>query len=355
MYNYNGDSMNKDNIIVSIKSIKDIEKITADTKYINIAIDNVDEEVINYFYLYGQEFYYSDMIKDRRGYTYIDYDNFKASEDKIQSILKEVTSLEDNLEKTRYLYIALGKIISLDINLMEDKNDSISFGETSIINNIWGAMKDGKVTDNSCAKLFMYLCSRVKIKSEFVSTNISGHIANRVYLDDSTFLIVDLFNDIHNIKANFMTEHFDNYNDNISVDKKIGYIRDNYANCYLEAILKKFGEVKGDILYKILSTTEKVIELNKFIPIEIGSIFKEIFRKYYSNYDIKVNNLYINNENDKNHFVIISYKDEVYSFNYCKKRFVLIDMQDLRNNIKNNIIGIYDNEKFKLVENEVSV
>ena len=46
--------MNKESIIVTIDSIKDIDKITSDTKYINISIDKVGSDVIDYFLINGK-------------------------------------------------------------------------------------------------------------------------------------------------------------------------------------------------------------------------------------------------------------------------------------------------------------
>ena len=48
---------------------------------------------------------------------------------------------------------------------------------------------------------------------------------------------------MHNIQGGFITEYFDNYNDNIEVDKKIGYIKDDYMNnkldrcCFLRCMI----------------------------------------------------------------------------------------------------------------------
>ena len=41
--------MNSTDVIVSINSMKDIENITDNTKYINLSINNVDVNVIDYF------------------------------------------------------------------------------------------------------------------------------------------------------------------------------------------------------------------------------------------------------------------------------------------------------------------
>ena len=45
---------NTRSLVVSISTIKDLDKIKDDTKYINIDITNVDHSVINYFLLNGE-------------------------------------------------------------------------------------------------------------------------------------------------------------------------------------------------------------------------------------------------------------------------------------------------------------
>ena len=57
--------MNSTDVIVSINSMKDIENITDNTKYINLSINNVDVNVIDYFLLHGQNYMYTDTIDNK--------------------------------------------------------------------------------------------------------------------------------------------------------------------------------------------------------------------------------------------------------------------------------------------------
>lgn len=336
-------------VIVCIKSINDLTKITNDTKYINISIDNCDVEVINYFLLHGQEYSYSDITITKQGFIYASYECFKEAEEKINSILNNMPSNLNTLEKVRYIYISLGRILSRDINVMENKNDTISFGNISLINNIWGSLSKGKVTDKSISKLFIYLCSRVGIKSELIVSSFNGNLANKVYLDNS-FLIADLFRDIYNIQGGFSTLYFDKFNNDIDMDKRVGYIKDNYINYYLDKGLKDIDYTSEDIVYRILSLTEKIVDINRIGTVELGEIYKNIFSKYCPNYDIKINNFYVINGNFKDHFIGIIYNDKIYSFNYSKNRFMSVTNDDFISNLKNNKIGIYDDEDFSFKE-----
>ena len=205
--------MNSTDVIVSINSMKDIENITDNTKYINLSINNVDVNVIDYFLLHGQNYMYTDTI--------------------------------------------------------DNKNDVISFGSISTINNIWGALSTGKITNISLSKIFMYICSRIGISGEIINNSIKGNIANKINIKDD-FIVVDLFNDISYIQGNFSTHYFDKYNNNKDIDIKIGYINSDYSDYYIEKALKNIDYTDSDIVYKILSLTENIINAYMIGTYELG-------------------------------------------------------------------------------------
>lgn len=343
--------MDKESILVCINDVNDIAKITSRTKYINIAIDNVNSEIINYFLLHGQEYSYSDIVNGKNGFIYVNYECFRLGETKITNIINNMPNNLNTLEKIRYIYISLGNLLSVDINLMEDKNECISFANISLINNIWGSLAKGKTFDKTLSKIFMYVCFRLGIKSELIVSSINGSIGNKIYLDDS-FLIVNLFNDISNIRGKFITRYFDQYNDNISMDRKICYIRDNYTNFYLNKILKQIDYTKDYFLYEVLSIIAKVIDMSNIDTFSLSEIYKSIFKEHFPNIEISVNNFYICGD-DKEPFVVISYKEEFYSFNYQKNKFIQIDSIELENNMNNNTIGVYLNEQIDFNEKGV--
>ena len=273
-------------------------------------------------------------------------------EECIDNIIYNMPSNLKLIEKVRYIYVSLGKLLSIDINTMSDKNDNISFEMLSTINNIWGAISNGMVNDSVISKIFMYVCSRVGIETELISSSIKGNIANKVYIDDG-FLVVDLFNDIHNIQGGFITHYFDKYNDNKEIDKKIGYVKDEYTDCYIDNVLKDVIYNNDDTLFDVLSLTSNIINVSNIGTYELYKIYKNIFDKYVPNYGVKINNLFVLNNTDRRHFALFSYNNKYYSFNYSKGRFVNIDFNILYNNIESNTIGIYDGEEFSLGESKV--
>lgn len=342
--------MDRENIIISVKSMDDISKIGSDTKYINLCIDNVNMEVIDYFLLHGQKFSYSDTIGDRNGFIYASYDMFKCGENIIDNIVDSMPNNLNDIEKARYIYISLGKILSVDINTMDNKNDVISFGNISTINNIWGSLYKGKITDISISKLFMYLCSRIGIKSELINSGINGHIANKVYLDNS-YLVVDLYNDIYNIQGGFVTHYFDKYNNDKNLDKKILYIKDEYTDYYIDSVFDGDHSIEGDTVYEILSRTEKILDINNIGAVELSKIYKDIFDKCCPNYDIKINNFYVyDGFSNRQHFIMISYNGKCYSFNYSRECFTSLDYDMVIDNLNNRKIGLYDDEEFNVME-----
>ena len=58
---------------------------------------------------------------------------------------------------------------------------------------------------------------------------------------------------------------------------------------------------------------------------------------------ILINNLFLQDAG-KYHFIMISYNNEHYSYNYKKKSFVKVNDIDILDNIKTGKIGLYSNE-----------
>lgn len=348
LYNYYGDNMNSSNVIVKINTKKDIDKIDNNTKYINISIDSLDNEGLDYFLLNGSSFSYSDTINNRNGFIYASYDMFKKGENIIETIIYSMPSNLSDIEKVRYIYIYLGKILNVDINTFDNKNDSVSFDRISTINNIWGALSKCKVNDMVASKIFMYICFRIGIKCELISSSIKGNIANKVFVGDN-FLVVDLFNDIYNIQGGFCTKFFDKYNDDKDMDRKIGYIKDEYLNYYIDTSIKNISISNDNVLKDILSTTSNILNINNIGSYELFKLYRDIFDKYVPGYDIKINNLFVCSDGiNKDHFIVFNYGDTYYSYNYNKKCFISIDYNVLLDNINNKRIGIYEEEDFEL-------
>ena len=342
---------NKIPMIMSISTMEDIEELKKNNniKYINIDISNPNKEVLTYLLEHGEKYSYSDMIDEKKGYIYVSYNIFKESELIILDIIKGIPSNLSKLEIARYLYITLGKIIGYDINILPDKNETFNLKNINTINNIWGAIYNLKGTNISFTKIYLYLCRLTGINCHLIATSNTGYLKNVLTIDDSN-IVTDITQDIPFIQASFKTKYFLGYNDNTEMDKKIKYIKNDYSEIKIEQALKDINYNNEDLIKDILLKTQSIIHTSDMKPIELSVIYDIIFQKYCPSYNISINNLFINNTyNNKQHFILISYNNKHYSYNYNRSSFVELSHDEIIKNIENNKIGIYLNEKLPII------
>ncbi len=345
-YNYNGDTMNRDSIILTVKSMNDIEKLKYNNKikYLNIDLIDIDKEAILYLKEKGKKYLYADSINNKNGYIYVDYDTFIKGEKIINDIILNIPIEASDIEIAKYLYVNLGKRIGYDINSVYEKNENFNFEEVSVVNNIWSSIVNGKGTNQSYCKLYLYLCSLFNINCEIVTVNTKGYLCNKITINGK-HLIVDLTKDAAFIQANFKTRYFSNYNDELELDKNISYINDIPIDIKLDKKLKKIDYDSDDVMLAFLESTQDDINISKIKPIELGIIYDLLFKKYLPDLEIKINNLYINClSNIKKHFILITYNNNHYSYNYNKHTFMKIEEQKLLDNLKSEKIGLYLDE-----------
>ena len=137
--------------------------------------------------------------------------------------------------------------------------------------------------------------------------------------------------------------HFTPYNSDLDLDKKVKYIKNKYTNTIIDKSLKNIDYTKENCIEDILYKTQNILNIEFIKPVELSIIYEYIFNKYCPNYSIKINNLFLNNSS-KHHFIMISYNNEHYSYNYKKKTFVKVNDLDLIDNIQNGKIGLYLDE-----------
>ena len=96
----------------------------------------------------------------------------------------------------------------------------------------------------------------------------------------------------------------------------------------------------------ILNKTQNIIDITNIEPSCLSVIYNLIFTKYCPDYNISINNLYLNDiYNKHDHFILISHNKLHYSYNYKTKSFIQMDYNNIINNIEKGRIGIYLNEK----------
>lgn len=342
-------------IRMNINNMDDIKKLetTPTIKYLNIDIMNPNLEVIYYLIDHGQNYSYSEKIDNQNGYIYVSHEIFKQSQLFILDIINSIPIDLNELEISRYLYITIGKNLGYDINILPDKNETFSLKDINIINNIWGCLSNTKGTNASFSKLYLYLCRIMNIDCKLITTSKLGYLKNILTIDN-TNIIVDITQDIPFIQAGFKTKNFTGYNDNLELDRKISYIKDDYSENKIEVALRNLDYTKKDLFKTILLRTQEIIGASNLKPIELGTIYELIFAKYCPNYNISINNLYIHDiYNTKEHFILINYEEEYYSYNYTRNSFVQISKEEITKNIENKKIGIYLNEKIPFITKEI--
>ena len=210
--------------------MEDIEKLknNKDVKYVNLDISKPNMEVIYYLLEHGKNYSYSDMLDGKNGYIYVSFDIFKESELLILDIIGGIPDNLNKIEIARYLYITLGKIVGYDINVLPDKNETFNLKNINTINNLWGCLYNYKGTNVSLTKTYAYLCHIMKIECELIATSNIGYLKNSLTIDNKT-IMTDITQDIPFIQATFKTKYFLGYNDNLTLDKKIKYIKDDYS------------------------------------------------------------------------------------------------------------------------------
>lgn len=337
-------------LIMNITSMDDIKKLNnnKNVKYINIDIMNPNLEVIYYLIDHGTSYSYSDLIDNKRGYIYVSYEIFKEAMLFILNIINHIPTSLTEIEISRYLYITIGKNIGYDINILPDKNEIFNLKNINIINNLWGSINLTKGSNISFCKLYLFLCRLMNIDCKIIETSNLGYLKNTLTIENSN-IVVDITQDIPYIQAGFKTKNFTGYNSDLEIDKKISYVKDEYNETVLENELKHLNYNNDDIFQNILLKTQSIINAANIRPVELGIIYELIFSKYYPNHDISINNLYIKNSNHKEHFILITYNQKYYSYNYNRNSFVEIPKEELNKNIESKKIGAYLNEKVPFI------
>jgi hypothetical protein len=177
-------------------------------------------------------------------------------------------------------------------------------------------------------------------------------IYNKIILGKQ-IITVNLFKDIPYIKAKLMTKYFNPYNDDIDLDKKIKYIKNKHNDLLIDKALKNVDYIEENCIEDILYKTQNIIDIDNIHPVELSIIYEYLFEKYCPNYDIKINNLYLN-DSEHSHFIMISYNNKHYSYNHNKKTFIEIKDFDIIDNINNGKIGMYIDElipNLKIIKN----
>lgn len=329
--------------IVELESINDISLLNNDVRYININIDTYDEELNNYLLNSDNNYMYAELYNNIKGYTYVDYETYSKGEYIIKEMLDDIKEDLDTIEICKYIYTSLGGILAYDINTNPEKNDNYKFNAS--INNLWGSLSSHKCNSLSASKIYYYMLNRLGINNTIEYSKDSEYY-NRINIDNQ-ILTVNLYKDIPYIQSKFRTKYFDNYNDDINMDKKIHYIKNNYSEKNIDKELKN---ITDNTLEEILLKTSHIMDISNISSSSLDIIYKTIFKKYYPYEDIIINNLYINDiYKNQDHFVLFSDKLKHFSYNYKTNSFIEISDEEIKKNLESGKIGLYLGEEVPII------
>ena len=185
------------------------------------------------------------------------------------------------------------------------------------------------------------LCKIVEkgIKDGSVDTKYPMEISEQILLQINIGLLLAI-SDITEKELTGKIEFISEWTKNMGVD-------------FLDKELKYINYNDDNLLLQILTITEKIININNIKPYELSIIYKKIFNKYFPNQKLKINNFYLRNNLEKEHFLVFDYNNFYYSYNYNKQKFIKLGYDYLIENIKNKKIGLYQNEEFDITRERV--
>lgn len=328
---------NSTSLIANVQNLEEARKVTTDeeVKYINIDIEKATIELLIYLEENGSRFLYSDKIRDKIGYIYSTFEDYKRAVKIIKEIIQNINETQLPIEKARYIYIALGERIKYNINNNPEKNEEASIDNQWQTVNPFSAISTSNVNEKSTNKLFTLLCTLVGLQPTLIDNGEEEFV--ELNLDDK--LKINLFKDLPNIYAKFKTKYFGRHNNIPEIDKKINYIKATYNDEILEQRLKE----ETPSLSLILQVLPTVLNIKNIPPVYQKDVLIEIISKYLPNEKINITTYYYKRK-ERLPFIIIEEEKKYYSYNYQSNTFTTYDENSLKNTIKNGIIGIYKNE-----------
>ena len=282
--------------------------------------------------------------------------------DKYIEEIKEKTKEFTELEKIRYVYISLGKIMSFDLEFSygnEKRRTAIYYNCSNDKEDLNQYFDKRIITCRSISYLFKYILKQLKIRCEIVTDTDEQvsyqHVSNVVIMENKSMLFVDLQQDLENIQANFKTKHFDEVEVSEEqlkiIDRKIGYIGENsdYTENYFYMLKKA---VSGNIPIKqkiefILNNINVYTDINNMGYVERKSYYIHFISKFINEKEknkINYYDCYQMSTGPKQYqfCVVVNMIPENIVFLYSpeSKTFNEISLEELANLVKNGLVII---------------
>ena len=299
----------------------------------------------------------------------------------INFVMSTIPANLTDIEKLRYIYINLGKLMSYDYRIIIDENvvtEPVDYSNNDI------------KRYNTCYQISEILTILINglipgCKAKVVTRTIDGrkfeheHVATEVLLPDGLKILLDLTLDLANIQGGLKTKEFgfstnsNNDYDIISLreckemDKKLGFILDKYTDDYIDEFLETIenmdfsGKQPAEIIvYKITKAKELFFkefkgahEATRYIFTLLNKILTIDELKYLKQY-----NLSYKNANEFNLTTIYAFKKYNLYYSYSNELgFNKISPDTIENLLKNgwttnshSIQSIFDQDENRAIK-----
>jgi len=296
-----------------------------------------------------------------------------ALDEYVNSIIEDIKSknITDELSIVKYVYLDLGTRISFDSNFIPFGNSKYKQNmyryHSTRINDLNECLINHKGICKSISKIFEYVTRRLGVNVITVLDEASicmygieltkyPHVYNIVALKDGREFVVDLQDDIHNIKTNSFTSNFGNKSlrsdeyvinkgEQRLIDISLGYISNSvpYTDEYL-SLLKYYIDIFDTPLEKldfILSNIDASSRSNmsyidrQWYHKDILEAFFTLreFDYYTDSGKIKFINAYRLNAEEKEFICFIQYYDNknfrLYIYNEQDYKYEEISLEDV--------------------------
>jgi len=364
-----------------LKFIKVNERLTDEQKAI---LGELAPEVTYEYVSDASQFY----DKDNKYGEHVNFSGFIKAEKIFEDIVSGINESWTELEKFKYIYNALGKIVSYDINVLDKNEDRASYDQANIIaRNPFSSIVTGQGVCAGYADMYMYVCKKAGLSCKTESS--SGHRYNIIEYQNAEGDIVssycDLTWDAKNIKGNLKCKNFGKSkktflgHENLQcqdavdipvelvedIDNKIGYnyMNKRYLDVVKEALQMDGTENKVKFLLENVMKVQDVSSMNNHEVVDFARMI--LVNCEISNKDTGVSNAFIRKDAkyDKDVRDILWVKDRddkenerylYYTFNAQQQSFKELDYDVVEELLSAGMLEFYKGQKLPGFENWIS-
>jgi len=227
-------------------------------------------------------------------------DEFVFAEEKMQEILEGVNDNWSIAEKTMYLDVKIGELLSFDpraVSIVYNRNDQTIRHDDSEFRALWHNIAVGKAVCNGIVDAYRLLLQRTGIKSKDLHGN--GHVYCLVYDENGKSILVDPTWDLDNLKFGIQPAMFGVSYEKIQEDEKrtgkschkladesvLGEVRciDDKELREINTTIGNTVEIDGQNYYRLKDFLQQLNLPDDLSPEEKTMYVLKQFQNYYGN------------------------------------------------------------------------